>query len=387
MKMKPWLILAVSLSAGLLVQHLVADDQPGPPLGTTNTPPPAPLISAPALTPEAPAKPAKKKKAAVAKKTAATPKKSAAAAEPMKATGPLGRGPAIVTQKSVNVRGQAAINSEVITRLQRGDRVTVLDLVTKKPKLDEPANWAKVALPTNAAVWVNHSFINAADKTVVPKKLNVRSGPGENYSVIGRLAKGTVVKEIETKGDWLKIEPPAETYGFIAAHLLSNEPAAPPAVVTPPPPVNVAVVEPPKPPPTETVVSPPVVPAPPTEPAVPPVTPPVTPPVAPPVTPTPPAAVADTNTVAPPPVEEVLVKRVVSREGIVKRSVSIQAPTYFTLASLDTGRTINYLYSSSTNLVLKDFQGKRILVTGEEMLDERWPNTPVISVDSLQTTP
>ena len=80
-------------------------------------------------------------------------------------------------------------------------------------------------------------------------------------------------------------------------------------------------------------------------------------------------------------------KRVVSREGIVKRSVSIQAPTYFALQSLDTGKTINYLYSPTTNLVLKDFGGKRIMVTGEEMLDERWPNTPVINVDSLQTIP
>jgi hypothetical protein len=88
-----------------------------------------------------------------------------------------------------------------------------------------------------------------------------------------------------------------------------------------------------------------------------------------------------------PPAEEILVKRVISREGIVKRSVSIQAPTYFALESLDTGKTINYLYSSTTNLVLKDLKGKRIVVTGEEMLDERWPNTPVISVESLQTVP
>ena len=82
-----------------------------------------------------------------------------------------------------------------------------------------------------------------------------------------------------------------------------------------------------------------------------------------------------------------MVKRVVSREGVVKRSVSIQAPTYFTLASLDTGKTINYLFSPSTNLMIKDFTGKRIVVTGEEMLDERWPNTPVINVDTLQASP
>ena len=67
--------------------------------------------------------------------------------------------------------------------------------------------------------------------------------------------------------------------------------------------------------------------------------------------------------------------------------MSIQAPTYFALQSLDTGKMINYLYSPSTNLMLKDFMGKRIIVTGEEVLDERWPNTPVINVDALQAVP
>ncbi len=37
--------------------------------------------------------------------------------------------------------------------------------------------------------------------------------------------------------------------------------------------------------------------------------------------------------------------------------------------------------------MLKDFRGQRIVVTGEEQLDERWPNTPVIYVDSLQAVP
>jgi hypothetical protein len=81
------------------------------------------------------------------------------------------------------------------------------------------------------------------------------------------------------------------------------------------------------------------------------------------------------------------VKRVVTREGIVVRSVSIQAPTYFVLENLSNHKTINYLYSPSTNLVLKNVQGKRIIVTGEEMLDERWPNTPVIAIDKLETVP
>jgi hypothetical protein len=84
-------------------------------------------------------------------------------------------------------------------------------------------------------------------------------------------------------------------------------------------------------------------------------------------------------------VEEPAGKRVVTREGIVKRSVSIQAPTYFVLEALNNGKAVDYLYSSSTNVSLKDFKGKHIIVTGEELLDERWPHTPVISVETLET--
>src|SRR4051812_29060115 len=241
MIIKNWLILAVALSSGFTARSLLADDQPP---GGTN----ASELSA------APASSSKKKKAASVKKTPAAPKKSIVATEPLKAT-PVSPGPAVVTQKSVNIRGQAAINSEVIVRLQKGDHVNVVEEVTlKNPKADEPAKWAKVSLPTNAPVWVNASFINAADKTVTPKKLKVRSGPGENYSVLAIIPKGTVVKEVESKGDWMKIEAPAEACGFIAAHLLSNKTAAPPPTV-------VAAVDPPRQPPVETKLAPPITPA------------------------------------------------------------------------------------------------------------------------------
>jgi hypothetical protein len=35
----------------------------------------------------------------------------------------------------------------------------------------------------------------------------------------------------------------------------------------------------------------------------------------------------------------------------------------------------------------KIFWGKRVMVSGEEELDERWPSTPVITVDKLETVP
>src|SRR5205814_3755053 len=87
---------------------------------------------------------------------------------------------------------------------------------------DEPSAWAKIVLPTNTLVWINTAFIDSASKTVKPKKLNIRSGPGENYSVLGTLKQGDAVKEVSTKEEWTQIEPPADAYAFVAAQFLKQ---------------------------------------------------------------------------------------------------------------------------------------------------------------------
>lgn len=282
-------------------------------------------------------------------------------------------GAGVAKQNNVNLRGQASINSEVVGHLQKNESVTILEEITlKKPKQDEPARWYRIAGPTNLSVWVHSSFIDAATKTVKPNRLNLRGGPGENYSILGRLEKGGPVKEIESKNEWVKIEPPTNSFAFVAAHLVERT-VAPEIVANPP------VIEQPT-----TVTNPPPVIA-----EVPPTIPPVTPPT-PPVTPPPAEAPTTPPVTIPPaipegPVEKV--KKIVSREGILKGSVSIQAPSHFELRSLDTQKTINYVFSPSPDLSLKQFKGKRIVVTGEELLDERWQNTPVIIVDSLEVVP
>jgi len=96
--------------------------------------------------------------------------------------------------------GQAKLNSEVVTRVTKGQMVTVLEeIVRNNSGPEEPSAWAKILLPPNAHVWVNSSFIDATNKTARPKRLNLRSGPGENYSVIGLLERGEAVKELKTK--------------------------------------------------------------------------------------------------------------------------------------------------------------------------------------------
>jgi len=374
MKMKHWMFAV--LSTCLLAETILAQAPPAAPQETA-----PPVIPAGETPKPEPKKKKVEKKAPAEKKAPKAPASTAKkAAEPEKPAAAISPGPAVAKEKNVNARGQAAINSEIVTHLKRGDLVTVLDEVTlKKAKTDEPARWAKIALPAGSVVWVNTGFIKPDTKAVIPKRLNVRSGPGENYSVLGRIDRGTVVREVETKGEWMKIEAPTNSYAFVAAHLLSTDPAdlgpalaranppAPPVLPPPPPVETAAVVTTPPPPPAEPIATPP-----------PAVTPPPPPPAQTAITPPPPEE---------PPVEEPPIKRIVTREGIVKGSASIQAPSYFVLRSLDNNKTINYLFSPATNVVMKEYHLQRVLVTGEEVLDERWPNTPVINIDTIQTVP
>ncbi len=350
--MNCWLFFGLMLSASLVAQE------------ATNAPSAPPVENpAPAATStNAPAAKSTKKKSSAKKKKSAVAKHKNPAAE-LK-TVPLVPGPAVVDANNVNVRGQAKLKSEVVTRLTKGHPVTVIEEITRNNSApDEPSAWAKIVLPPNAHVWVNSSFIDSAAKTVVPKRLNFRAGPGENYSVLGRLQHGDVVSLIGTKGDWTEIEAPTNAFAFVAAQYLRQE-------------VTAATPTVPEPAPTTVAESPGIAAAPVETPAT----------NSPAETPTTNevSQAESTNAPAVAAAEEPPPKRIVQREGIVRGTFSVQAPTHFELISPANGRTIDFLFTSSPNLDLRRYKGLKIVVTGEEALDERWGNTPVITIQKIQ---
>ena len=362
MKKNCWKILfATFVSTRLLAQQTTNP----PPAAAIETPGAAPALTnaaqSRAAATNAPAAKAAKKKTAKKKSSGTAAAKKGGAGAELK-TVPLVAGPALVIASNVNVRGQAGLKGEVLGRVTKGQPVTVLGEVTlKKSGPEEPSAWAKILLPTNIHVWVSASHIEATNKTVRARKLNVRGGPGENYSVLGVLKRGDAIKELNTKGDWLEIEPPSDAFAFVAAQYLKQEP--PGAAPTEPAPAPATVAE-----------APPVATAPTEAPAA----------------PAPTEAPATTNAPVPeapaptPAVEEPPPKRIVQREGIVRGTVSIQAPTRFELVSPDNGRAIDYLHTTARDLDLSRYKGMRIIVTGEEALDERWQNTPVITIQRIQ---
>src|SRR5438045_2393062 len=97
-----------------------------------------PLAHSAATTTNAPAAKAEKKKAAKKKSEKKAPAKKAVGADLR--TVPLMAGPAVVVASNVNVRAQAKLKSEVVTRLTKGQSVTVLEeIVHNSSGPDEPS--------------------------------------------------------------------------------------------------------------------------------------------------------------------------------------------------------------------------------------------------------
>jgi uncharacterized protein YgiM (DUF1202 family) len=363
--MNSYLLFGIMLSGSLLAQQAlnpspqaeapaaapaVTDAISGSPTNTSSTNSAAKQKSAP--------KKKSQKKSGTKKKASGTELR----------TVPLLPGSATVDANHVNVRGQPKLNSEVVARLTKDQKVMVIEEITRNNSgPDEPSAWAKIVLPSDVHVWVNSGFIDSGNKTVKPKKLNVRGGPGENFSVLGRLQRGEMVNQVSVKGDWLEIEAPTNSYAYVAAQYLKQEPAAP---VMPAEPALASTG----------VTNEPAIAAAPTQ------------------TPTTTTAVTETAASTNPPTEttssaapettpaeeETPPKRIVQREGIVRGTTSIQAPTHFELISPENKRTIDYLYTTSPHLDLRRYKGLHIVVTGEEGLEERWGNTPVITIQKIQ---
>jgi uncharacterized protein YgiM (DUF1202 family) len=344
MKKNYWLVLGLSVATVAVAQ----DTNMAPPADQ-----PAPAITEPSATTAPSAAPAPKKVIHHRKRkpAAAEQKETAMVEHPMT----LVPGPAEVIAKYVNVRGQPSLKGEVVTHLTTNDSVTVVEQINlKRHKAGEPAQWAKIAFPTNANVWVFSRFIDETNKVVLSKKLNLRTGPGENYSVAGLIERGTPINQVSTKGNWTEIEPPTNAYAFVAAMYLKQEANPAPMVA----PVETNVVEQP-------------------------------PAIAPEMT----NAPAETNAVAtemetnPPAVETEAPPpppRIVEHVGVVRHVISPVAPTDYEIFDPASGKTVDYLYTTSTNLNLSLYKGHRIIVTGEEGLDERWKDTPVITIQQIQ---
>lgn len=68
------------------------------------------------------------------------------------------------------------------------------------------------------------SIANAKMVSIANDLVNMRSGPGQKYSVVWELGKGYPLKVLQTKGEWLKVTDYENDTGWIYKKLVNRTP-------------------------------------------------------------------------------------------------------------------------------------------------------------------
>jgi len=155
----------------------------------------------------------------------ATPIEPAQPVHPIEPSGAT----AVVTTGMLNVRSGPSLAYSVISYLPYGQSVGILGRAANSA-------WIKVHTPAGATGWINSDYtqmntsLNAlpvidssvspyGTVTVVSNGLNVRSGPGTNYTVLAGVYYGTTLSLMgqNAGGTWYQIQTPNGIVGWVNA--------------------------------------------------------------------------------------------------------------------------------------------------------------------------
>lgn len=320
----------------------------------------------------------------------------------------------VVTLANANLRAKPSLNSEILISLKKGQQIRQIGSATDpKAPSDEPKEWVEVAAPAGTKVWIFAALVDPTSKTVRSAKVNLRAGPGRNYSEVGYVLRGTAIQELRSADGWIQIAAPEGTVvGYIAQDLVK---AAPDAVVAKTPPVStprqpvplptegarprleagrsipeeanvVRQAADPAPAPTR-IIQPAIVPTVETAPTTTAEAVAEAPVAALPVetSPAPLQTSPEVTTSAQPEIVHTDKPRQVIREGVVGVAMSPQAPGDYQLNNFRKGEgMIGFLATDNPEIKLSSWRWRRVLITGEEYLDVRWPKSPLIKVTSIQ---
>ncbi|WP_137921566.1 SH3 domain-containing protein [Hydrogenophaga sp. 2FB] len=117
-----------------------------------------------------------------------------------------------VKGSTLNMRDGPGTSTTVLWELKRGYPLQVTQ---------RKGSWLKVRDFEGDTGWVARSLTgNAAHHVVKAKVANVRSGPGAQHRIVGKVAYGEVLRTREKRADWVRVERNEGPGGWIAKQLL-----------------------------------------------------------------------------------------------------------------------------------------------------------------------
>ena len=135
----------------------------------------------------------------------------------------------IINTSVLNVRSGAGTNYAIIGKLYKGNSIDILS---------SSNGWYKVKLSNGSTGWVSSQYVdknstsqgsssNFEDTSIAGKigtvntsSLNVRSGAGTSYSIIGSLSKGSTVEIISSSNGWYKIKRSNGSNGWVSSQYI-----------------------------------------------------------------------------------------------------------------------------------------------------------------------
>ncbi|MFA7257074.1 MAG: SH3 domain-containing protein [Kiritimatiellales bacterium] len=134
-----------------------------------------------------------------------------------------------VTGDRVSLRAAPDTNAVLLDRAMLGDELTLKD--------NSNPDWVGVLPPASIDLWVNSEFVS--NNVVLPKLLNIRSGPSLSHHTVGMANQGDVLTVRGEAGGWTKIAPTSNSVVWISRSYVE---APKPVVVVEPKPAEAAVL-------------------------------------------------------------------------------------------------------------------------------------------------
>ena len=130
-----------------------------------------------------------------------------------------------INSSGINLRTDATTTSAVLFVLDKGEKVEVV--------LGQ-FGWYKVRLPKIVSVYVKKNLVECIKSTEIPAvstadapvkkcvsakilgdRVNIRSKPSESAPIVGIVDKNEIVNVVSETGDWYKIEPIQNSFGWV----------------------------------------------------------------------------------------------------------------------------------------------------------------------------
>ncbi len=117
-----------------------------------------------------------------------------------------------ISGEKANLRAKPSAKATILWEYGKGFPLRVLK---------RKGNWYKVIDFENDVGWVYKSLVDSTPHLIVKKKrVNIRSGPGSRYKLVGKAKYGVVFRTLQQKKGWAKVRHESGLTGWIRRDLL-----------------------------------------------------------------------------------------------------------------------------------------------------------------------